>query len=167
MATIVRMNAARSASACARERDVCACSTSRMMLASAVRSPVPVTSTRSEPAPLTVPAITFAPSCFWNGHRLAGDHRLVDVALTARGRCRRQERSRQAARAPDRRPAARRSARPRSARRRSAAPCSGSSFASSRSAPCAWEIDRISIQWPSSMMRHERRQLPPELHRPG
>ncbi len=28
----------------------------------------------------------------------------------------------------------------------------GSSFASSRSAPCAWEIERISIQWPSSMM---------------
>jgi hypothetical protein len=29
---------------------------------------------------------------------------------------------------------------------------SGRSFASSFSAPCAWKIDRISIQWPSSMM---------------
>ena len=34
----------------------------RMMFASALRSPVPVTSTRREPAPLTVPAITLAPS---------------------------------------------------------------------------------------------------------
>jgi hypothetical protein len=37
------------------------------MFASAVRSPVPVTSTRSEPAPLTVPAITFAPCVFSTG----------------------------------------------------------------------------------------------------
>ena len=32
------------------------------MPASAVRSPVPVTSTRSEPAPFTVPAITLSPT---------------------------------------------------------------------------------------------------------
>ena len=57
--------AARSASACARERD-------RLRLrdephdAGECRlfSPVPVTSTRSEPEPLTVPAITVAPAYF-------------------------------------------------------------------------------------------------------
>ena len=61
IATIVSRNAARSASAWARERDVCACSTSRMMPASAVCSPVPVTWTRSEPDPFTVPAMTVRP----------------------------------------------------------------------------------------------------------
>ena len=59
-ATIVSPKAALSASACARERDVCAWATSRMMPASAVFSPVPVTSTRREPEPFTVPAMTWA-----------------------------------------------------------------------------------------------------------
>jgi hypothetical protein len=67
IATSVRRKAARSASAWARERDVCACSTSRMMPASAVRSPVPVTSMRSDPSVFTVPAITFAPASFFTG----------------------------------------------------------------------------------------------------
>src|SRR3954469_4886816 len=38
-----------------------------MMLASGVRSPVPVTVTRREPEPLTVPAMTFPPSTFATG----------------------------------------------------------------------------------------------------
>ena len=58
IATTVSQKAARSARACAREREVCACSTSRMMPARAVCSPTPVTLTRSEPAPFTVPANT-------------------------------------------------------------------------------------------------------------
>jgi hypothetical protein len=38
-----------------------------MMFASAVRSPVPVTVTRREPEPLSVPAMTFALSTFGTG----------------------------------------------------------------------------------------------------
>mgnify|MGYP003693740667 CR=1 FL=1 len=60
-AMIVSARAARSARACARERELCACSTRRMMPASAVCSPVPVTSTRREPEPFTVPAIAVPP----------------------------------------------------------------------------------------------------------
>jgi hypothetical protein len=52
-----------------------------MMFASAVCSPVPVISTRSEPEPFTVPAMTFAPSFFRTGTDSPVDHRLVDVAL--------------------------------------------------------------------------------------
>ena len=50
------------------------------MPASAVFSPVPVTSTRREPEPFTVPAMTCASRTFRDGSRLAGDHRFVDVA---------------------------------------------------------------------------------------
>ncbi len=143
--------AARSASACARERDVCASATSRMMPASAVCSPVPVTSTRSEPAPLTVPAITASPSRFFTGR----DSPVIIDSLTALS--------------PSLTIAVRRDARARADQDEVAGPergerhlllpvaattrtaVSGSSFASSFSAPCAWAIERISIQWPSSM----------------
>ena len=67
MATMVNANAARSASACAWEREDCASATRRMMPASAVRSPVPVTSTRSDPAPVTAPAMTRASTVFCTG----------------------------------------------------------------------------------------------------
>ena len=80
-ATTVSRSAARSASACAREREVCASATSRMMPASAVFSPVPVTSTRRDPAPFTVPAITRAAGRLADRPGLAGDHRLVHVAV--------------------------------------------------------------------------------------
>ena len=66
-ATRVNTNAARSARACARDRDDCACATSRMIPASAVRSPAPVTSTRNEPDPFTVPAMTLSRSLFSTG----------------------------------------------------------------------------------------------------
>src|SRR5213593_4269458 len=66
-ATMVRRNAARSASAWARERELWAWATRRMMPASAVLSPIRVISTRSEPDPFTVPAITVAPTGFGTG----------------------------------------------------------------------------------------------------
>ena len=123
------------------------------MPASAVRSPVRVTSTRSEPSPLTVPAITSSPSCFSTEPRLAGDHRLVDRAVPLAHDAVGRARSRRAARARDRPRAARRAARrsgvPSIARR---VATFGSSFASSFSAPWACVMERISIQWPSSMI---------------
>ena len=67
MATKVRMKAARSASASARDLELCACSTRRMMPASVVWSPVPVTRTRRDPDPFTVPAMTCAPTSFRTG----------------------------------------------------------------------------------------------------
>ena len=67
-----------------RDRELCACSTSRMMPASAVCSPVPVTSTRSEPAPFTVPAMTRSPGCLWHRRDFARDHRLVHLAGPSR-----------------------------------------------------------------------------------
>ena len=67
MATMVSQNAARSASACALEREVCASETRRMIPASAVASPVFTTSTRNEPEPLTVPATTSPPGSFSTG----------------------------------------------------------------------------------------------------
>ena len=42
--------------------------------------------TRSEPEPLTVPAMTLSPSFFVHRHRFAGDHRFIHVALAARAR---------------------------------------------------------------------------------
>ena len=42
--------------------------------------------TRSDPAPLTVPAITRSPGVFFDRPRLAGDHRLVDRARALRDR---------------------------------------------------------------------------------
>jgi hypothetical protein len=67
MATPVRSRAARSARCCALDLDFCASATSRMMPESLVFSPVPVTSTRSEPSPLIVAAITSSPSRFFTG----------------------------------------------------------------------------------------------------
>ena len=78
-ATNVSQYAARSASACARDREVCACPTSRMIFASAVCSPVPVTSTRSEPEPFTVPAMTRSPGFLSTGR----DSPVIIDSLTA------------------------------------------------------------------------------------
>lgn len=50
-----------------------------MIPASAVRSPMPVTSTRNEPEPLTVPAITLCPSASLIGR----DSPVIIDSLTA------------------------------------------------------------------------------------
>ena len=146
MATIVRQNAARSASACARERDVCASATSRMMPASAVFSPVPVTSTRSEPEPFTVPGDHRAPGAFRTGSRLTGDHRFVDVARPVAH----DPVGGHARAGPDEHEVAclagRETGPPPVASPAIRTAVSGSSLASSFSAPWACEIDRISIQ---------------------
>ena len=125
------------------------------MPASAVRSPVPVTSTRSEPEPFTVPAITFAPACFLTGARLAGDHRLVDRALacahdTVGGNARARTNEHDVAFAQ---------LRDRDLLDAFAAPspCTrnavfGRQLRELPSAPCACEIERISSQCPSSMI---------------
>jgi hypothetical protein len=64
-ATPVRSWAARSARCWARDFDCWASATSRMIPESFVSSPVPVTSTRSEPSPLIVPAMTSLSSSFF------------------------------------------------------------------------------------------------------
>ena len=121
-----------------------------MIPASAVFSPVPVTSTRSDPAPFTVPAMTRSPGRFFTGRdspviidsstALSPDAATPSAGRRAPGRMRRTSPSRSAASGTS-------SSRPSTTR---IAPA-GRSFASSFSAPCAWEIERISIQWPSSI----------------
>ena len=144
-ATMVRRNAARSASAWARERELWAWATRRMMPASAVLSPIRVISTRSEPDPFTVPAITVAPTGFGTGRdspviidsftSLEPSRTTPSAGMPAPGRTstrspsRRAETGTTSVRSPTIPTAV-----------------SGSSFASSRSAPCAWEIERISSQ---------------------
>src|SRR5574338_378792 len=146
---------ARSAMACPRLRERCACSTSRMIPASMVRSPVPVTSTRSEPAPFVVPAITVSPSCLSSRRdspvimdsftALVPDRTTPSAATLAPGRMRMRSPACSAVsgtsskRSPPLPPTTR-------------VAMSGSSLTSSASAPCAWVTERISIQWPSSMM---------------
>ena len=80
-ATMVSQNAARSARAWARLRDCCACSTRRMIPASMVCSPSPVTSIRSDPASFTVPAIDAVTGFLFDRPGLARDHRLVHAAV--------------------------------------------------------------------------------------
>ncbi|MGY3490514.1 hypothetical protein ACVW1C_008458 [Bradyrhizobium sp. USDA 4011] len=152
IATTVRRNAARSASACARDREVCASSTKRMIPARAVFSPVPVTSTRSEPSLLTVPAITLSPSPFDTRRdspviidsftELLPDLTMPSAGMLAPGRIRTRSPTRNWSTVTS-------SVWSSSVNRRA---LSGNSLASSLSAPCAWKIERISIQWPSSMI---------------
>jgi hypothetical protein len=122
-----------------------------MMPASAVPSPVPVTSTRSDPAPLTVPAMTIAPASFRTGcdspvisaslTALAPDNTRPSTGTAAPGRTSTTSASRNAETGTSSTP---------SPTARTAV--SGSSFASSCSAPWACMIERISIQWPSTMI---------------
>ncbi len=122
-----------------------------MMLASAVRSPVPVTVTRREPEPLTVPAMTFAPSTFGTG---TDSPVIIDSFTSLLPLCTMPSAGtlapgRTSTRSPSRSAEIATSSIVSPTMR-----CAvlGSSRASSRSAPDACEIDRISIQWPSSMM---------------
>ena len=125
------------------------------MPASVVRSPVPVTATRSEPDWFTVPAITLSPTFFSTGR----DSPVIMDSLTllwpsrtspsagtlAPGRIRTRSPSARAAIATS-------STRSSDPSRTTRTAVFGSSLASSARAPCAWLIERISIQWPSSMM---------------
>jgi hypothetical protein len=122
-----------------------------MIPASAVRSPVPVTSTRTDPDKFTVPAMTLSPSRFSTGcdspviidsfTELVPWRTTPSAAMPAPGRARMMSPSRSSltgtssVRSPTMRTAV-----------------SGRSLASSFSAPCACEIERISIQWPRSMI---------------
>ena len=122
------------------------------MPASAVLSPVAVTSMRSAPAPLIVPAMTLAPTLFSTGRdspviidsliSLCPSRTTPSAGTLSPGRT--------SSRSPSRSAAAGTS---------SVAPLdmtrvamSGSSLASSFKAPCAWPIERISNQCPSSMI---------------
>jgi len=150
-ATTVSANAARSASACARERDCCACSTRRMIRARDVSPPILVTSIRREPAPLTVPAMTPSPAAFPTGRdspviidsfmALSPLRTTPSTGTLAPGRTSTVSPTRRSVMGTS-------SARPSTSR----SAVLGRSFASSWSAPCAWKIERISIQWPNSMM---------------
>jgi hypothetical protein len=121
-----------------------------MIPASAVLSPVPVTSTRSDPGPFTVPAMTRSEARFFTGRdspviidsssTLSPDLTAPSAGTRAPGRTRTVSPSRSAKSGTSSSP---------SAVIRTAA--DGRSFASSSSAPCACEMERISIQWPSSM----------------
>ena len=122
-----------------------------MMPASAVCSPVPVTSMRREPGPLMVPAITFAPDSFRTGRdspviidsftSLDPSRTAPSAGILAPGRTSTMSPSRRSEMG---------TVSVRSSTTRTAV--SGSSFANSLTAPWAWEIDRISIQWPSTMI---------------
>jgi hypothetical protein len=122
-----------------------------MMPASAVFSPVPVTSTRSDPVPFAVPAITFSPAALRTGRdspviiasltSLEPSRTTPSAGIPAPGRTRRTSPSRSS----DTGTVSVLSPTMRSA-------VSGSSFASSFKAPCACEIERISIQWPRTMI---------------
>ena len=152
MAAMVSQNAARSAKACAREREDCACSTRRMMPARAVCSPVPVTRTRSDPAPFTVPAITRSPGAFFTGRdspvimdsltSLAPSSTTPSAGILAPGRTS----TRSPISSAPIGSSSTSSARARGVR------CSGGAWPAHGAAPWAWEIDRISIQWPRSMI---------------
>ena len=125
------------------------------MPASAVRSPVPVTSTRSDAGPFTVPAMTRSPGFFSTGRdspviidSLTALRALAHHAVGRDTRARADEH--QVALAQRGRAAPPRPARPSASRhvRR----CSAGAWPARASAPCAWVIERISIQWPSSMI---------------
>ena len=116
-------------------------------------SPTAVTRTRRLPPAATVPAMTLSPGSFATGSRLAGDHRLVDVGLARRPPCRRRGPGRRAARARCRRRASvGERHRLGAARRSPARPYRAEARPGRASAPRAWAIERISSQWPSSMI---------------
>jgi hypothetical protein len=114
-------------------------------------STVPVTSTRSEPSPLMVPAMTSSPSPFFTGRDspvIMDSFRSLEPRWTTPST---------GTLAPGRTSTT--SPLPSSDTGTSSSPpsvtrvaVSGSSLASAWSAPWASWIDRISIQWPSSMM---------------
>ena len=143
--------AARSAIRCAREDEFCASVTRRWMPARAVSSPTAVTSTRRPESVATVPATTVSPSPRRTGR---DSPVIIDSSMLAEpcGSGRRRGPGRRAGPRPGHRAAGRsvRPARPRRRRRRSAS--SGSSAASESRAEVVWARDRISIQWPSSMI---------------
>ncbi len=121
------------------------------MPASAVASPVAVTRTRRLPLPLIAPAITRSPGCFLTGR----DSPVIIASLTSESPSATSPSAgtlapgRTSTRSPAcSAPVETDSTLP-SGRMRSAV--SGISLASSFSAPEAWRMLRISIQWPSSM----------------
>ena len=151
MATPVRVRAARSARCWALDFDLCASATSRMIPESFVFSPVPVTWMRREPPPLIVAAMTSSPSCFFTGL----DSPVIMASLRSlvpfwtRPSAGTLSPGRTSTMSPSRSSLTGTVSSPCSETR---VAVSGSSFASSWSAPWACEIERISIQWPSSMM---------------
>jgi hypothetical protein len=150
-ATPVSSWAARSARCWARDFDSCASETSRMMPESLVSSPVPVTSTRSDPSPFMVPAMTSSPSSLRTGR----DSPVIIASLTSLRPLRMRPSTgtlspgRTSTTSPSRSSSTVTSSSPPSVMR---VAVSGSSLASSWRAPWAWEMERISIQCPSSMM---------------
>ena len=131
-------------------------STSRWMPASAVSSPTAVTSTRSPESVATVPATTVSPTAA--GHR-SGTRRSPSTRRSRRRRrrCRRRPGTlppgRTMTTSPTRSSAvARRSVTSLAVGHSTRSASSGSSAASESSADVVCASDRISIQWPSSMI---------------
>ena len=152
IAMIVRRKAALSASICVLDLLVCASSTSFMMPASAVSSPTFVALIVSAPVVLIVPPITSLATVFFTAFdspvsiaSFISDEPLTTTPSTgtfAPGRTRRISPTLRSLTAtvlvsP---PSTTSSA------------SSGSSLASSFSAPCAFSTDAISSQWPSSII---------------
>jgi hypothetical protein len=150
-ATEVSRRAARSARCCVRERDDCASATSRMMPESLVSSPLAVTSTRSDPSPLTVPATTASPSPRSTGRDspvtaasssvLAPERITPSTGTLSPGRTRTRSPSRSSLVAHALLAAV-----------DEARGGVGQQLRELTSAPLAWSMERISIQWPSSMI---------------
>jgi hypothetical protein len=116
-----------------------------MIPASEVSFPVLVTSIRSEPAPFTVPAMRSSPSPFSIGRdspviiasstELWPPRTTPSAGMRAPGRMSKRSPARTSEIGTS-------SVRPSTSR----TAVEGKSLASSLSAPCAWEIERISIQ---------------------
>ncbi len=143
--------AARSASRCALELDACACATSLRIPASVVSSPVAVTSTRNPESVLTVPAVTESP----RPRRTVRDSPVTidssssaspSVILPSAGML---PPGRTSTTSPTTRSAGGTFS---TASPRTTSAVSGSSAARESSAFVVWARDRISSQWPSSMI---------------
>ena len=149
-ATRTSQKAARSARRCAGALQFCASCTSLTICASAVSAPTALARARSAPLPLIVAPISGSPGCLRDRHALAGDHRLVHVALALehlgvdRHLGARPDQEDVADDAP--RWSAPRRSRRRGRRRPSAAPGRAARGSASLAPPRA----RISNQWPSS-----------------
>jgi hypothetical protein len=122
---------------------------------SVVASPTAVTRTRSEPPATTVPAATRSPGSLATGR---DSPVIIDSSTSARAALDLAVDRHPAAR-PDQHDVARAQRGQRHvlgarfvARVRQPLGVSGSSSASALSAPRAWAIERISSQWPSSMI---------------
>ena len=153
--------AARSAIRCALEEEFCASATRRWMPASAVSSPTAVISTRRPESVATVPATTRSPSPRRTG--LDSPVIIASSMLAVPDRIRPsagiRPPGRTTTRSPTRSSAGATSSVPvcslpvcslPGSRTRSAS--SGSSAANESNAEVVWARDRISIQWPSSMI---------------